>query len=385
MSGTKPRVLVVDDEPALLQVTALLLRTWGYDVTLAEDGDRGPELVEHNAYDVILSDINMPGTDGIGLLRAVRTRDLDVPVILMTGGPTVETAMTAVELGALRYLPKPVPPETLKRVTEHALRFHRIARARREAAAVLGDANRLVGDIAGLEAAFDRALPAVWMAFQPIVRGPGAVLFGFEGLVRSTEPMLPHPGALFDAAERLKRLPDLGRIIRRLVAEAVADAPNGSRILVNLHPEDLQDEDLYDAQAPLSAHAARVVLELTERASLDGIGDVRGRIARLRALGYRVAVDDLGSGYAGLNSFAVLEPEVVKLDMVLVRDADRLPTKQKVISSMISLCRDLGMDVICEGVETAAEPDVLLSLGADLLQGYYFAKPGRGFPEVRQG
>jgi EAL domain-containing protein (putative c-di-GMP-specific phosphodiesterase class I) len=91
-------------------------------------------------------------------------------------------------------------------------------------------------------------------------------------------------------------------------------------------------------------------------------------------------VDDLGSGYAGLSSFSILEPEFVKLDLSLVRGIDRSKRRQTVIRSMLTLCqRELGMRVICEGVETAAERDALAGVGCDLLQGYLFARPSRGF------
>jgi EAL domain-containing protein (putative c-di-GMP-specific phosphodiesterase class I) len=99
-------------------------------------------------------------------------------------------------------------------------------------------------------------------------------------------------------------------------------------------------------------------------------------------VGFRIAVDDLGAGYAGLTSFALLEPEIVKLDMSLVRAVHRSQTKQKVIRSMASLCRDMGMLVVAEGVETVEERDTLLDLGCDLLQGFLLARPGKPFPAV---
>lgn len=150
--------------------------------------------------------------------------------------------------------------------------------------------------------------------------------------------------------------------------------------LVNLHPKDLMDPELSDLASPLVAIADRVVLEITERASLDGLDDIQGRVANLRRLGYRIAIDDLGAGYAGLNSFALLEPEIVKIDMTLTRDIDKSAVKRKLVGSLAALCREMGMTIITEGVETEAERDTLIGLGCDLLQGYLFAKPGRPFP-----
>jgi EAL domain-containing protein (putative c-di-GMP-specific phosphodiesterase class I) len=119
-----------------------------------------------------------------------------------------------------------------------------------------------------------------------------------------------------------------------------------------------------------------VILEVTERASLEGIDDLPRRIKTLRSLGYRVAIDDLGAGYAGLTSFAVLEPDVVKLDMALVRGADQEPIKRKLIHSITTLCKELKILVVAEGVETEAERRTMAELGCDLLQGFLLGRPG---------
>lgn len=113
--------------------------------------------------------------------------------------------------------------------------------------------------------------------------------------------------------------------------------------------------------------------------------DVRMRIAKLRELGFRIALDDLGSGYAGLTSFALLEPEFVKLDMSLVRDVHQSATKRKIIGAMVRLCHDMGKQIVAEGVESREERDALVECGCDLLQGYLFAKPGRAFPACTAG
>ena len=120
------------------------------------------------------------------------------------------------------------------------------------------------------------------------------------------------------------------------------------------------------------------MLEITERASLDGLGDVRGRIQSLRKLGFRIAIDDLGAGYSGLTSFALLEPDVVKLDMALVRDLHMEPTKRTLVR-MIAMSRELGIIVTGEGIERVEERDELARAGCDLMQGYLFAKPGGAF------
>ncbi len=378
----RAKVLVVDDEPMLLRGLARVLTAAGFDVTTAPDGRAAAQTLCETEFDVIVSDIAMPGMTGIELLRAARERDLDVPVILVTGAPAIETAVAALEYGALQYLTKPVDPQQLEAIVSKACRLHNMARMKREALRLLGAHHAEAGDRAGLEASFERALSTLWMAYQPIVRASDRSLFGYEALLRSNEPALPHPGAVLEAAERLSRLHELGQTIRERAVAPVLAAPERGLLFVNLHTRDLADDTLLSPDAPLSRIASRVVLEITERASLDEVKDARNRVAILREMGYRIAIDDLGAGYAGLTSFALLEPEFVKLDMTLVRDVNQNATKQKLIRSMTALCKDMGMMVVGEGVETEAERDALVELGCDLLQGFRHARPGLPFPEI---
>lgn len=368
-------LLVVDDDPAVLRLTQRLLERRGYRVAVASGGDEALQRLACETFDCMISDVQMPGINGLRLLRAVRDRDLDLPVVLVTGNPDVETAAAAVEYGAFHYLIKPVAGDQLDATIARATNAGRMSRARREYAEQHGSGVFLTGDRAGVDATLDRALATLWMAFQPVVHAKGGKIFAQEALLRSDEAMLPHPGAVLEAAERSQRLYDVGRAVRACVAEAIVVAPESYTFFVNLHPEDLRDAALFSAEAPLSRVAPRVVLEITERMSLETMADVRGQIAKLRELGFRIALDDLGAGYAGLNSFVRLEPEFVKLDMSLIRDIHQSEAKQKIVGSMVSLCHEMGKQIVAEGVEQAAERDTLIALDCDLLQGYLFGKP----------
>ena len=144
---------------------------------------------------------------------------------------------------------------------------------------------------------------------------------------------------------------------------------------MNLHALELTDDSLLSPAAALSGFAQSVVLELTERSSFEHVPNLRARVSLLRRLGFRLAVDDLGAGYAGLTSFAALNPHVVKLDMSLIRGADREPVKQRLIGSMASLCKEFGIMVVAEGIETPTERDTVTALGCDLLQGFLIGRP----------
>jgi len=380
-TGSAAEVLVVDDEPVTARGYARALAAAGYKVTVAHDGREAAEIAGKRRFDAIVSDIAMPDMDGLALLRAIRERDLDIPMIFMTGSPALESALQAIEYGAFRYLVKPIAPDAMLESVGRAVRVHKLARIRREAAAVTELEGKQIGDRAGLEARYASAVEKLWVAAQPIVSWSGRSIFAYETLLRTDEPTLRSPLDFFDAAERLGRAAELGRTIRQHVARQLHQTPAPAHLFVNLHPADLEDEELYADDGALTPFAKQVVLEITERAALDRIHELSSRVTRLRTLGYRIAIDDLGAGYAGLTSFAQLEPEVVKVDMSLIRGIDHSPVKQKLVRSIIALCTELGIQLVAEGIETTAERDTLVALGGDLCQGYLFAKPGRGFPE----
>jgi EAL domain-containing protein (putative c-di-GMP-specific phosphodiesterase class I) len=330
-------------------------------------------------FDVILSDVHMPDGDGIELLRSVRRIDLDIPVILISGNPDVATAATALEFGAFRYLTKPLDTEGVEKVIRLAARSHALARIRRQAMTIGGGSAGAV-DRAGLEVRFEKALENLWVAFQPIVDAHSGALFGVEALMRSNEPSLPTPMAILDAAGQLTRLPMLGRRMRELTAIVVQDRIDVPSLFVNLHPDDLFDVQLLDASAPLTQIASRVILEVTERESLVSGPALTERLRRLRDLGFRIAVDDIGAGYSGLTSFADLTPEIVKIDMSLVRAIHTSRVKQQTVGALCRLCHEMGSLVVGEGVETVDERECLIELGCDLLQGYLIARPSRDLP-----
>jgi EAL domain-containing protein (putative c-di-GMP-specific phosphodiesterase class I) len=296
----------------------------------------------------------------------------------MTGNPRLESVIKAMEDGAYRYLTKPVSGSELIHLVERASQMHRLARVSRDAAVEV--TGRPTPDRAGLESAFDSALSRMWIAMQPILSWNRREVFAYEALLRTDEPTLRSPLDFIDAAERLDRMNDLGRATRRRIAEELANLPAKADAFVNLHPLDLLDDELGADYGALTPFASRVVLEVTERSALDQVTGIASRITRLRQLGFRIALDDLGAGYAGLSSFALLEPEIVKVDMFLVRGIHKSPTRQRIFSSFAELCRDLDTGIVAEGVEVAEERDCLSNLGGDLYQGYLFCRPGRGFP-----
>lgn len=359
-------LLIVDDDVLVRRaITKCLERSGEFVITEVGDSAAAVQCLKDNVYDLVLCDVHLPGMSGIELLRYIRGYDLDVPVILMTGQATVSTAIEALELGAYSYIEKPTEPTLFLNTVRRAVKLANLAQAKRELAC-LGMGSPLPGDRAGLEAMFKRALDGLRLAYQPIFEAASGNLAGYEALMRTTES----PAAVLEAAERLGHTWNLGRRIRDIAAGS-----NAPLLFVNLHPSELSDPHLYDPRSQLTQVASRVVLEITERSTIEGVHDIAQRVKDLRELGFRIAVDDLGAGYSGLTSFATLEPEFVKLDMSLIRRIESSPIKARLVSGVVGICRDLGMKVIAEGVETGDERSKLITLGCDYLQGYLLGRP----------
>jgi EAL domain-containing protein (putative c-di-GMP-specific phosphodiesterase class I) len=374
VAGAKPylgRVLVVDDDPGMRKICARVLSNEGWDVVVVDGGRAAIESVRGNtAFDCVLSDIHMPEIDGFALIAAIRRHDDDLPVLLMTGDPSLDGAVRAIDNGAVSYLSKPFSHDALAAGVARAARRHGLARMRRRAS------SKTDAEFQERMVRFEKALARSWMAFQPIFDVPANRTFAYEALVRTDEESLKRTDVLIATAERLGRIHDLGRTVRSAVATAAAEVPDDVLIFVNVHGLELTDDDLFADSCALAPIADRVVLEITERVGLDPVAGP-AKVAMLRQRGYRIAVDDLGAGYAALGALATLEPEIVKLDMSLVRDLDRHATKRRVVGAIATLCRELGSRVVAEGVETPSEFAALREAGIELIQGFLLARPTR--------
>lgn len=365
-----PRVLLVDDEPSVTSGLRLALRKEPWRIETADSAAAALAMLERTTFDAVVSDERMPGMSGSELLVRVRERWPGTVRVILSGQSSLESAVRAInEAGIHRFLLKPCPPE------EVALTIHELLEAAAERAASEALRARPRGT---LDAEFDAALAGIWVGVQPVVRAGGG-LFGYEALMRTDASTLKTPHALLTAADELDRGIELGRAVRAAAARRVVDAPRGTSLLVNLDVTDLGDDELYDPSSPLAASASRVVLEITERRPLPEPDQLAPRLERLRALGFRIALDDLGAGYAGLNHLTRLAPDIVKYDMELVRGIDRSPTKRAILEAMSSLARKIGVQTIAEGIERESERAIVVELGVDLLQGYLFGAAERAF------
>ena len=372
--ASRGRVLVVDDDGAFAQTCARMLEASGYRVRIANDGQSASRLAIREHFDAIVSDINLPDQNGIQVLQDIRRTDANMPIILVTGQPDLDTARAAVEWGAISYLLKPVSAAQLERELDRALRRRRTTSQMR----IVEDQEKRQEHTSER---FSRALRSLWMAFQPIVSWSHKSIVGCEALIRTNEPSLSTPLDLLKAAEDLKQIGLLGQRVRRHVASVMSS--HRSTMFVNLHSLELLDKSLYDPASPLASFAKQVYFEITEQTAADDTQDFLARTRRLRSLGYKIAVSDVAGGAAGLGNLALLEPDAVKLEMSLFRKIENVAVRRKLMRAVVTLCQEMNVPVIAEGVETEAERDDFVANGGDLMQGYLFARPDFPLPEPR--
>jgi EAL domain-containing protein (putative c-di-GMP-specific phosphodiesterase class I) len=315
----------------------------------------------------------------VDFLRELRRHDLDVPVILMTAGPTLDSALDAIEYGAQQYLLKPVEPESLVQSVGRAAALGELARLKRQALALTTRDALPYGDRATLEAVLKRAFDTIRVVFQPIVSMTQRKLMGYEAFLRCDEMLFASYGALLGAADRIGWRTTLSQTIYQRIGHECADLPDGALLFVNIHPLDAQEGMIVGSEAPLEPIARSVVLEVSEHAPADQLDTLAVTLPKLRSAGFRLALDDLGTGPSGLVGFTRLSPDFGKLDRSLLSGLDTDPRRQKVVKAMYALCAELGLPLIAEGVETPSERDALKALGADYAQGNVFGSPTAGF------
>jgi EAL domain-containing protein (putative c-di-GMP-specific phosphodiesterase class I) len=372
-----PRILIVDDEPHALRIFSAFLSAAGMETVTAASGERALELLGAECFDTVLTDVRMPGLDGIALLHAARKQDADLPVVLVTACPAADLSEDTMEIAPAGLLLKPVSGDLLVRTVERTARFCRLARLahHRSSAEPLPECPIPHGP--GVAPAFSRALSSLYLAWQPIVRSADGATFGHEAFARTLEPTMENPATFFGVAQDLDQLFDLGRAVRRTVASELAGFP-GETLFVNVHPAELHDDGLSDADSPLSRQARSIVLEVSDRTPLKPGGAARARLQKLRRLGFRIAIDDLGSGSMDPGTLAWLEPDFAKLDIPLVAGLDTDGAKQARVRGLTKTLHGLGIAVVAEGIETTGEREAAIDLEVDFLQGFLFGRPKPG-------
>ena len=223
------------------------------------------------------------------------------------------------------------------------------------------------------------------MAFQPIVDCQQGEVFGYEALVRGINNE-PAGAVISQLTDENKYMFDQHCRIKAIALAARLQIP--SMLSINFLPNAIYEPErciktTLEAAERYQFPIERIMFEFTEAEKVGDAHHIKRIVEYYRKLGFMTATDDFGAGYSGLNLLADFQTDIVKLDMLMIRNIDQDKTRQIIIKNCVNLLRELGIQVLAEGIETEGEYHWLRAAGINLMQGYLLAKPQfEGLPEV---
>ena len=218
------------------------------------------------------------------------------------------------------------------------------------------------------------AARAFRIVYQPIVDLAEGVVVAVEALSRFTAEPYGPPDVWFADAWQVGMGAELELAAFEAALADLHHVPAGCRVAVNLSPPVIAHPDLLGYVA--AAGPARVVIELTEHVAVHDYDRVRSAVAILRGRGAKLAVDDMGAGFASFRHIVKLAPDIIKLDRELVSGIDADPVRRSVATAMVNFASDVGSDIVAEGIETRGELDAVRALGIRYGQGMLLGAPG---------
>lgn len=382
------RVVVVDDEPANVRLLERLLQSLGvaevHGVTDSQEAVRRCLDVE---ADLVLLDLIMPEPDGFDVmaeLRATLPADAFLPVLVLTADVARSTRDRALQAGASDFLTKPLDPGEVAlrarnllgtralytRVQEHNSTLRAELQQRCDAEAQAAQERRQ--KTARIRRTLEEGL--LFPVFQPIADLRSGRVLGVEALARfDTEPACP-PDEWFAEAAEVGLGVELELAAVRAALACLDELPADVFLSVNVAPSTASDPALHRLIDEVPGE--RLVFELTEHTRIDDYARLAGTLDGLRERRARIAIDDAGAGYAGLQHVLSLRPDVLKLDRALIRDIDTDPARRALATGMVAFAAELDASLIAEGIETQAELETLETLQVTHGQGFYLARPG---------
>jgi EAL domain-containing protein (putative c-di-GMP-specific phosphodiesterase class I)/FixJ family two-component response regulator len=385
---SQARVLVVDDVAANITLLRRILSAAGVGHV---DGLTDPRLVvgycEAQSPQLVLLDLNMPDFDGYEVLAALDTalpHDSFIPVIVLTGDASAEARERALLAGAKDFLTKPFnATEVALRVRNHLETGALYARTREHSLALQRELDHQHREEQRLErlrrARVTRlrhvlATGALSMVFQPIVDLTTGHMVGVEALARFAHTPHRPPNEWFAEAESVDMGSELELAAIHLALDSLSLLPDDTFLSVNVSPDVVAGSALRSVLA--SFPGGRIVLELTEHARINDYDALSPSLDELRAQGIRIAVDDAGSGYSGLQHILRLRPDILKLDHDLTRSIETDHARHALSTSLAHFARELDAVLVAEGIETDAQLAVLRDIHVPWGQGYHLGRPG---------
>ncbi|PLR92618.1 EAL domain-containing protein [Bacillus sp. T33-2] len=257
-----------------------------------------------------------------------------------------------------------------------------VAKAHRQAFAIAekradSDFNQMVFTLTGIVSERNIRLLA-----QPIIDVATKQIRAWEMLTRGPEgSALESPLHLFSVARQTGHLYELEMIVLEKTFQQIKLTGCSHDIFINFTPVTLGSKHfLRDLKKILAMYKGifpgQITIEVTERDSIEGIDNFVYNIKVLRAMGFKIAVDDTGAGYASLNTISEIMPDIIKIDRSVIQNIDKNSVKESMLKGLILIAREAGSLVVAEGIESAEEASVLSRNNVDLAQGYFYARPG---------
>lgn len=224
--------------------------------------------------------------------------------------------------------------------------------------------------------------------FQPIISLVDGEVFGYEALSRGTQgSKLERPDALFAAAEKFDKVWELEFLCRSKAFARAHGLPADKMLFINVDPKIINDARFkkgvtLEMLSQYQIDASNIIFEITEKNSIDDYKSFRRVLDNYTSQGYKIAIDDAGSGYSGLKLVAETHPQFIKIDMDLVRDIDKDVLKQALMKAFCEFSVVANMKIIAEGIETVDELETLIQIGVSYGQGYLLQRPASEFVEI---
>lgn len=217
--------------------------------------------------------------------------------------------------------------------------------------------------------------------FQPIVSLRNGELLGYEALSRGPhDSSLAKPDKLFDLAEKNKCLWKLDYLCRSMAIMKAKDYLKDKMLFINVDPKVLYDKKFHQGSTlkilnKCNISSQNIVFEISEKSAIDDYEGFQALLENYRGQGYKLALDDVGSGYSGLTLLAKTSPQFIKIDIALIKEIDKDKVKRAIVKALVDFSHTTNIKIIAEGIETQEELSTLINLGIEYGQGFYIGRP----------
>ncbi len=378
------RVLVAEDDALVLDALTTIIGS-DQDFTVvgtAHDADSAIAGIIGAAPDLVLLDVRMPGGGGERVAQSICETRPAVRIVAISSHDDEHTIETMIAAGAHGYVTKDSKPEkildTLKRVASGETIFtpitsENVVRKYAQSSQRLKEERQMRRT---REERVRKVCEPGYMTsvFQPIVDIRNGEIVMYEALTRFDPMFGMNPQQWFEEAEELgmSALLEATALANTATAMTMADA-NDITVSLNVSPGTLLDPEM--ANCFLAFTPDHMVVEITEHARINDYGLVKAVAEKLHDRGTRLAIDDAGAGFASLRHILDLNPDLIKLDISLVRSIDTDPARHALAAGLTTFAQEIGAEIVAEGIETREELDALCDLGVHYGQGYYLARP----------